>query len=46
MRRIQPLPPFEPGTAAPFEFVTPNLINDMHDGTVGQGNAFLAAFVP
>ncbi len=43
--QIQPLAAFDPG-AAPFEFITPNLINDMHDGTVAQGNAFLAAFVP
>ena len=24
----------------------PNLINDMHDGTIAQGDAFLKAFVP
>lgn len=42
---IQPLRGFEP-TAAPFELIVPNLINDMHNGTIAQGDAFLAAFVP
>ncbi|MFI5261762.1 MAG: alkaline phosphatase family protein [Candidatus Limnocylindrales bacterium] len=42
---IQPLGAFEPAVGA-FEFITPNLINDMHDGTVAQGDAFLRAFVP
>ena len=26
--------------------VVPNLINDMHDGSIRQGDAFLRAFVP
>jgi hypothetical protein len=35
-----------PDTSARFTFVTPNLINDMHDGTIADGDSFLAAFVP
>jgi phosphatidylinositol-3-phosphatase len=33
-------------TAASFELIVPNLTNDMHDGTIAQGDAFLNAFVP
>jgi phosphatidylinositol-3-phosphatase len=29
-----------------FSFVTPNLIDDMHDGTVAQGDAWLARQLP
>jgi phosphatidylinositol-3-phosphatase len=29
-----------------FVWYTPNLINDEHDGTVEQGDAFLARFIP
>ena len=36
---------FDPA-AANFEFITPNLINDMHDGTVADGDNFLKAFLP
>jgi phosphatidylinositol-3-phosphatase len=43
--RIQPLRAFDPA-AAPFELIVPNLTNDMHDGTIGQGDAFLRALVP
>lgn len=32
--------------APDFIWYTPNLINDEHDGTVQQGDAFLARFVP
>jgi phosphatidylinositol-3-phosphatase len=32
--------------SARFTFVTPNLIDDMHDGTVQQGDTFLSNFVP
>lgn len=42
---IQPLRNFDPAVAA-FAFITPNLINDMHDGSVAQGDAFLRDFVP
>lgn len=35
-----------PDVSARFTFVTPNLINDMHDGTIADGDNFLAAFVP
>ena len=32
------------GSSAPsFVFITPNLVNDMHDGTVQQGDAWLQA---
>jgi acid phosphatase len=44
-RNIQPLGAFDPGAAA-FEMIIPNLTNDMHDGSIGQGDAFLRAFVP
>jgi hypothetical protein len=36
---------FDPATAS-FEFITPNMINDMHDGTVADGDNFLKAFLP
>jgi len=29
-----------------FSFLTPNLIDDMHDGTIAQGNAWLARNLP
>lgn len=29
-----------------FSFVTPNLISDMHDGTIAQGDAWLASNLP
>ncbi len=35
------------GTQMPdYAFITPNLVNDMHDGSVAQGDAWLAAEVP
>jgi len=43
--RITHLAGFSP-TAASFELIVPNLTNDMHDGTVAQGDAFLRTFVP
>ncbi len=42
---ITNLASFDPA-AANFEFITPNLMNDMHDGSIAQGDAFLRAFVP
>ena len=36
---------FDPA-AANFQFITPNMINDMHDGTVADGDNFLKAFLP
>ncbi len=42
---IQPLRDFDPAAGA-FAFITPNLIDDMHDGSIAQGDAFLRAFVP
>ena len=44
-RNIEPLRDFDPA-AGVFEMIVPNLINDMHDGTIAQGDAFLRAFVP
>jgi hypothetical protein len=44
-RNIQPLRDFDPA-AGLFELVIPNLVNDMHDGSIGEGDAFLRAFVP
>lgn len=35
-----------PDLSARFTFVTPNLINDMHDGTIGDGDRFLQGYVP
>jgi phospholipase C len=29
-----------------FSFITPNLIDDMHDGTIAQGDKWLAAHLP
>jgi acid phosphatase len=43
--RITHLAGFSP-TAANLELIVPNMTNDMHDGTVAQGDAFLRAFVP
>jgi phosphatidylinositol-3-phosphatase len=43
--RITRLASFSP-TAANFELIVPNLTNDMHDGSIAQGDAFLHAFVP
>ena len=35
------------GNALPaFSFITPNLIDDMHDGTIAQGDSWLAANLP
>jgi hypothetical protein len=36
---------FDPASAS-FQFITPNMINDMHDGTVADGDNFLKAFLP
>jgi hypothetical protein len=43
--QITHLAGFSP-TAASFELIVPNMTNDMHDGTVAQGDSFLRAFVP
>jgi phosphatidylinositol-3-phosphatase len=43
--RITRLSGFNPA-AANFELIVPNMINDMHDGSIAQGDAFLRAFVP
>jgi hypothetical protein len=34
------------GTLPVFSFVTPNLIDDMHDGTIGNGDTWLASNLP
>ena len=34
------------GTLPAFSFITPNLIDDMHDGTIAQGDAWLSANLP
>ncbi len=44
-RRITRLTGFSP-TTANFELIVPNMTNDMHDGTVLQGDQFLRSFVP
>ena len=33
-------------TVPDYVFITPNLVNDMHDGSIAQGDAWLAAQVP
>jgi phospholipase C len=33
-------------TLPAFSFVTPNLIDDMHDGTIAQGNSWLSSNLP
>lgn len=43
--RITHLAGFSP-TTADFELIVPNMTNDMHDGTIPQGDAFLKALVP
>jgi hypothetical protein len=35
-----------PDLSARFTFVTPNLSNDMHDGSIGDGDRFLQSYVP
>ncbi len=42
---ISPLASFDPA-AANVEFIVPNLANDMDQGSVAAGDAFLRAFVP
>lgn len=42
---ITDLASFDP-SAANLEFITPNLINDMHSGSIADGDSFLQAFVP
>jgi hypothetical protein len=34
------------GALARFTFITPNLVDDMHNGTVAQGDAWLATWLP
>ena len=41
---VQSLANFDPSVN--FAFVVPNMTNDMHDGTIAQGDTFLQAFVP
>jgi phosphatidylinositol-3-phosphatase len=38
--------PASPSFAPSLTFVTPNLIHDMHDGTVQQGDQWLSSFLP
>jgi phosphatidylinositol-3-phosphatase len=35
-----------PDLSARFTLVTPNLINDMHDGTIADGDMFLQGYLP
>jgi phosphatidylinositol-3-phosphatase len=35
-----------PDLSARFTFITPNLIDDMHDGTIADGDNFLKSYVP
>jgi phosphatidylinositol-3-phosphatase len=34
------------GTLPAFSFVTPNLVDDMHDGSIAQGDSWLSANLP
>lgn len=36
----------DPSFAARYTFVTPNMLDDMHDGTISQGDSWLSKFVP
>jgi hypothetical protein len=36
---------FNPAGAS-FQFITPNMINDMHDGSIADGDNWLKAFLP
>jgi phosphatidylinositol-3-phosphatase len=38
--------PNAPAFTAKYTFVTPNMLHDMHDGTIAQGDAWLKTFVP
>jgi acid phosphatase len=42
---ITNLASFDPAAANLF-FIAPNLMNDMHDGSIADGDHFLAAFLP
>jgi hypothetical protein len=42
---IQPFTSFDPAAGA-YEFIVPNLVNDMHNGTIADGDTFLSEFVP
>jgi acid phosphatase len=42
---ITNLAAFNPA-ATNFAFIVPNLINDMHDGSIATGDSFLRAFLP
>ena len=33
-------------TLPQFSFVTPDLVNDMHDGTVSQGDNWMHTYIP
>jgi hypothetical protein len=35
-----------PDLSTKFTFITPNLIDDMHDGTIAQGDQWLSTFMP
>ena len=35
-----------PDLSAAFTFITPNAIDNMHDGTIAQGDSFLSSYVP
>ena len=43
--KITNMASFNPAGAS-FQFITPNMINDMHDGTVADGDNWLKAFLP
>ncbi len=34
------------GTLPAFSFITPNLIDDMHDGTIAEGDSWLSSNLP
>jgi hypothetical protein len=39
-------PDLASGSVADYVFITPNLVNDMHDGSVATGDGWLASVVP
>lgn len=44
-RHVHPLAAFDPSRLPAYSFVTPDLCHDMHDCSVGTGDAWLARFV-
>lgn len=44
--KIKPFSAFNPASMERFVFIVPNVMNDMHTGTIQQGDAWLKSHVP